>query len=290
MILVVGATGRLGGLISRTLLEKGKQIRVLTRDPAGVAELAAQGADVALGDLTDPESLNRACSDVTAVVTTANSMARGGTDTIESVDRAGNANLIKAASDQGVDRFVFVSALGADPHHPMPFLRAKGESESLLRDSDLAWTILQPNFFMEVLMMIAVGVPAMAGETVTLIGEGRRTHSLVSMADVAAYAVAALEHPDGAEKTLLIGGPEPVSFRDVISAFEHELERDVPVRSDPQLAQSEGASDPIVGLLAALETYDSPIDMRDLSVRYGIVPTAMTDFVHRVVRATQVSE
>jgi uncharacterized protein YbjT (DUF2867 family) len=288
MILVVGATGGLGGLISRRLLDKGNRIRVLARDPAGVAGLAAQGADVAIGDLTDPQSLNRACSGVAAVITTANSMARGGTDTIEAVDRAGNANLIGAASDQGVDRFVFVSALGADPHHPMPFLQAKGESESLLVESELAWTILQPNFFMEVLMMIVVGMPAMAGETVTLIGEGRREHSLVSMADVAAYAVAALEHRDAANQTLLIGGPEPVSWRDVISAFEHELGRGVPVRTiHPE--QPEVANDPIVGLLAALANYDSPIDMRNLSERYGIVPTRMADFVRGVVGAAPMS-
>lgn len=287
MILVVGATGQLGGLIVHKLLSRGHRVRALVRDRAGAADLAAQGADIAVGDLTHPDSLLRACDGVRAVVTTANSMSRGGDDTIESVDRAGNTNLIQAATLRGVDRFVFVSALGADPHHPMPFLRAKGETESLLRDSDLAWTILQPDFYMELLMMIAVGAPALAGETVTLIGEGRRRHSLVSMADVAAYAVAVLEREDAAGQTLVIGGPDPVSLRDVIVAFERDLGREVTVRTLPIPLPSEGATDPIVGLLASLETYDSPIDMTAIADRYGVAPTRMSDFVSGVVASTR---
>lgn len=287
MILVAGATGQLGGLITHSLLSQGHQVRALVREPAGAGDLAARGADLAVGDLTDPASLLRACDGVRAVVTTANSMARGGADTIESVDRAGNANLIQAATEQGVDRFVFVSALGADPRHPMPLLRAKGETESLLRDSDMEWTILQPDFFMELLMMITVGAPALSGETVTLIGEGRRKHSLVSMVDVAAYVVAVLDRPDAAGQTLLIGGPEPVSWRDVISAFEKHLGREVPVHTLPDPDQSEVSADPIIGLLAALETYDSPIDMTALTERYGVASTRMTDFVSGAVAATR---
>lgn len=283
MILVVGATGQLGGLIVRNLLSRGHRVRALVRDSAGATDLAAQGADIVVGDLTDPESLLRACNGVTAVVTTANSLARGGADTIESVDRAGNANLIQAATEQRINRFVFVSALGADPHHPMPLLRAKGETESLLRDSDLVWTILQPDFYMELLMMITVGAPALAGETVTLFGEGRRRHSLVSMVDVAAYAVAAIERPDAAGQTLVIGGPDPVSWRDVISAFEKHLGREVPVRTLPSPDPPEGPTDPIVGLLVALETYDSPIDMTALSERYGVASTEMTEYVRGIV-------
>jgi NADH dehydrogenase len=285
MILVVGATGRLGGLIARKLLNQGYRVRVLVRDAALATDLTGQGADLAVGDLTDFPSLLRACDGVSAVVTTANSMSRGGTDTIDSVDRAGNANLIRAAVEQRADRFVFVSALGADPHHPMPLLSAKGETEVLLRDSGLAWTILQPDFFMELLLMIAVGAPALSGETVTLVGEGRRKHSLVSLSDVAAYAVAALDRPDAAGQTLVIGGPAPVSWRDAIAAFEHELGRDIAVQTIPGTVRDGG--DPIVGLLAVLDAYDSPIDMTALSEQYGVTPTSMTEFVHGVVAAAR---
>ena len=89
MILVVGATGELGGLISQRLLEKGQEVRVLVRRPSPHEHLATAGAALAMGDLKDPASLVTACQGVDVVVTTANSVRRGGDDTVETVDRRG---------------------------------------------------------------------------------------------------------------------------------------------------------------------------------------------------------
>jgi uncharacterized protein YbjT (DUF2867 family) len=86
---------------------------------------------------------------VDTVVTTANSVSRGGEDTVESVDVAGNANLIDASRAAGVGHFVFTSLLGADSESPMPLLAAKGRTEQRLRKSSLAWTVLRPNLFMD---------------------------------------------------------------------------------------------------------------------------------------------
>jgi NADH dehydrogenase len=299
MILVVGATGQLGGLIVRKLRERGESVRALVRDPAasvGLNEGASGGGgdggrdgegelEVVVGDLKDPDSLRRACAGVSTVVTTANALARGGADTIETVDKTGNANLIDAAAEQGVERFVFVSALGADPANPMPLLQAKGESEQRLKHSGMAWTILQPDFYMDLLMLSVVGYPALAGTGVTLVGEGRRKHSLVAMTDVAEYAVAALTRAssDSADQTLLIGGPEPVSWREVVAVFERELGRPVPIDTVAIGEPVPGMPEMIAGLLAVLESYDSPLEMSELAARYGIRPTSLEDFVHRFV-------
>jgi NADH dehydrogenase len=204
------------------------------------------------------------------------------------VDRAGNAALIAAASESGVRRFVFVSALGASVDHPMPFLRAKAETERRLAESGIDWTVLQPNFYMEMLPLAVVAGPAMSGQPVTLIGEGRRRHSLVSMADVAAYAVAAIRRADAVGQTLVIGGPEPVSWRDVVAEFERELRRDVPIQTVPMGSQVPGLPELVSGLLTSLETYDSPIDMTEIAARYGITPTPLRTFVHGFVAAQPV--
>lgn len=96
MILVVGATGMLGGTIARTLLERGENVRILVRPGSSYEHLA--GAEPAIGDLKDETSLRAACEGVEAIVTTATSASRGGADTIESVDRAGYRNLVDAAA------------------------------------------------------------------------------------------------------------------------------------------------------------------------------------------------
>ncbi len=124
--MVGGASGLLGGKIAHRLLERGEEVRALVRDSASVASLTAAGVEPIDGDLKDPASLQAACEGATTLVTTANSVQRGGEDTVETVDLRGNAALIDAAEAAGVERFVYVSSLSADTASPVPFLAAKG--------------------------------------------------------------------------------------------------------------------------------------------------------------------
>src|SRR3712207_4114174 len=121
MILVVGATGVVGGMVTRRLLDEDKEVRVLVRRDSpssqlvqqGLAtsaeELAEAGAHPVHGDLRDRASLDTALEGIETVITTANSAGRGGADNPQSVDLEGNRNLIEAAREAGVERFVFVS-------------------------------------------------------------------------------------------------------------------------------------------------------------------------------------
>jgi uncharacterized protein YbjT (DUF2867 family) len=289
MILVVGATGQLGGLIAHKLIDQGSAVRILVREGSSYDALLAAGAEPVTGDLKDPASLRAACLGVDTIITTANSSARGGDDTVDTVDRAGNRTLIEAAVANGVRRFVFISNLGADPDSPAPFMAAKGETEQRLRDSGLTWTIIEPNLFMDKLPVAVVGAPALAGMPVTLVGQGQRVHSLIAMRDVAEYAVAALHRSESERQVLVIGGPEPVSWLDVVAAFERELGREVPVRTVPAGQPVPGMPDLLSGFLTALETYDSPLDMTQLSRTYGVASTTLEDWVHSFVTMSDVS-
>ncbi len=279
MILVVGATGRLGGLIARRLLADGRPVRILVRPHSDHAGLVELGAQPVFADLKDPGTLGAACIGVDAVVTTANAVGRGGEDTIDAVDRQGNRHLVDAAEASGVRHFVFVSVLGADPGSPVPLVRAKAETEQRLEDSTMEWTILQPNLFMDTWLPMAIGGPALAGAAVTLVGEGRRQHSMVAMADVASYAMAVLDREQAHGQRLVIGGPEPLSWRDAIAAFEHELGHEIPVRVAAPGEGVPGMPDEVVGLFHSLEQYDSPIEMTATSAAYGVPPTPVSDFV-----------
>lgn len=273
----------LGGSIARRLLADGHKVRILVRGVSSYEDLVDAGAQAVRGDLKDPLSLRAACSGVDAVVTTANAMGRGGEDTIESVDVRGNQDLIDAADAEHVRRFVFTSALGASLESPVPLLRAKGEAEQRLAASGMSWTILQPNLFMDLLPVMVVGQPALDGRPVTLVGEGRRRHSIVAMRDVVSYVGAVLEHDESDNQRLVIGGPEPVSWRDVVAAFEQELGREVRVRSVPFEEPVPGMPQAVNELLHALETYDSPLDITSVSAAYGVRPTPLAEFVHDFV-------
>lgn len=295
MILVVGATGIVGGMITQTLLEQGKEVRILVRSNSPSEELAQEGratsadalieagAQPVYGDLRDRASLDTAVQGVETVITTANSAGRGGEDNPQSVDLEGNRNLIEAARDGGVEHFIFVSALGADPNHPAPFMQAKAESEATLRESGMEYTILAPNLFMEVWAAIVVGMPALQDQPVTLVGEGRRRHSFISNRDVAAFAVATLDHPEARNRYLTIGGPEALSWRDVVATYERVLDRSIPVQYVEVGEPVPGLPDPMPALLAGTETYDSAIEMDELSHTFDVPLTTLETFVREQV-------
>lgn len=284
MILIAGATGHLGGLIAHALLARGDPVRAMVRTGSRLDPQIAADADVVVADLKDPASLRRACTGVTAVITTATATDRHGADTIGSVDHHGVSNLVDAAESERVQRFVFISALGADPNHPMPLLAAKGQVERRLHESHLAWTIIQPNMFLDKLPVGVVGGPALGDGPVTLVGESTRRHSMIATRDVAAYAAAALGHDEAIGQTLIVGGPQALSMRDIVTAFEDELHRSIPIHTIPPGEQVPGMPAVVSELLAALESYDSPLDSRALANTYGISPTPVKDVVRAFVR------
>ncbi len=295
MVLVVGATGIVGGMIARRLLEQGGEVRIMVRRDSPSVQLAPQGlatpaeslieagAQPVYGDMRDRASLDTAIEGVETVISTGNSARRGGEDDPQSVDLEGNRNLIEAARDAGVRHFIFVSALGADPNHPAPFMRAKAQTEASLQASGMEYTILAPTPFMEVWVGMVVGMPALLGQPVTLVGEGRRRHSFISNRDVAAFAVAVADHPAARNRYLAIGGPDPLTWRDVVATYEHVLGRPVSVRFVAVGEPVPGLPDPMPDLLAGMETYDSVVEMDEIARSFDVSPTRLETFVREQV-------
>jgi NADH dehydrogenase len=281
-------------MITRRLLEQGKEVRILVRHNSPSEQLAKEGratsaeelieagAKPVYGDLRDRASLDAALEGIETLITTANSVGRGGEDNPQSVDLEGNQNLIEAAREAGVEHFVFVSSLGADPDHPVPFMRGKGQSEASLRESGMDYTILAPTPYMEVWVAVVVGMPVLQGRPVTLVGEGRRHHSFISDRDVAAFAVAAAENPAARNEYLAIGGPEPLSWRDVVEAYERVLERSIPVEF-VAMGDPVPLPDPMPSVLAGMETYDSAIEMEEIARTFDVSLTRLETFVREQV-------
>jgi uncharacterized protein YbjT (DUF2867 family) len=193
MNLIVGATGMLGGEICRLLLEQGQAVRALVRETSNsekVARLRGLGAEVVRGDLKDRASLEAACRRASAVISTASStLSRQEGDSIESVDRQGQLNLIEAAEAAGVKHFVLISFPSIDISFPLQ--SAKRAVEDRLRRGRMMYTILQPTFFTEVWLSPALGFdPAHA--TAQIYGGGHNKISWISFQDVAKFAVTAL--------------------------------------------------------------------------------------------------
>ena len=286
MDLVVGATGMLGREICHLLRTRGRSVRALAREssnPATVARLRDDGAEIARGDLKERASLDAACRGVDTVITTASStLSRQAGDSIATVDRQGQLDLIEAAEAAGVKRFVLISFPGIDLEFPLQ--SAKREVETRLTQSGLTYTILQPTCFSEVWLSPALGFDV-AQATARIYGAGHHRVSWISLHDVALFAVAALDTPRADNAVIKLGGPEPLTPLDVVQLAERLTGRAFTVQHVPEdalRAQYDAATDPIEKTFAALMLYYARGDVIDMSapLRLFAVPPLRTVYEH----------
>lgn len=290
-VLVVGATGLLGTEICRRAINAGHRVRGLVRemsDPDRVSGLRDLEVELAHGDLGDPPSLDRAVAGVDAVVSTATATGRGGSESIEGVDRTGQLSLVEAARDAGVRRFVHVS-FSADIGGDDPLTKAKREVERRVRESGMTWTILKPSCFMEVWLGPALGFD-FPNRKVTLFGTGEAPLSYISLYDVAAFAVHALESRDTENEDIELGGPEAISPAEIVGIFEEELGEPIAVEHVPEemlKQQAEAAPDPLERSFGALMlgcARGNPIDMEATIRRHDLRLTSVREYAAKAVR------
>ncbi len=295
MILVVGATGMLGGEVCRQLTSTGETVRALVRptsDPVKVAALEELGVEIVAGDLRDSASLGQACRGVSAVITTVSSMPFSyvpGENDIRTTDTDGTTGLIAAARAAGVSHFVYTS-FSRNIDDPFPLRDAKRATETILRASGMRYTILRPSCFMEVWLTPAVGFDA-AGAKVTIYGTGEAGISYVAVPDVATFAVRSLDTPAAWNVSLELGGPAAVSQTEAVRLFERVARRSFEVTRVPVedlAAQYEAATDPMqrsfAGLMRCVANGD-PIDMSGTLQAIPVRLTSVEEFAERVLGA-----
>ncbi|HEY1389431.1 MAG TPA: SDR family oxidoreductase [Ktedonobacterales bacterium] len=232
MILIVGASGRLGGLVARNLLADGGQVRAMSRTPASLAELRALGAEIAAGDLRDPQSLAAACRGTHVIFSATHAFNGSGNNSPHAVDDIGNRNLIDAAQKAQVRHVVFTSILGARPDHPVNMYRYKYATEEYLRASGLSYTILRPAPFMETWAEILGRSIVIQGKAVVF-GRGENPINFVSVRDVARFAVMALGDSKAHNRIIEIGGPENITQVQFVTLIEEVSGRKSRVRHIP---------------------------------------------------------
>ncbi|MGB8294794.1 MAG: SDR family oxidoreductase [Polyangia bacterium] len=221
LTLVVGASGFLGMEVTRLLSGAGRPVRAAVRrtcDPERCAALESLGAEVVIADLKDSASLDTACRGVAALVATASAMrSRQERDSIQTVDELGNLALIRSAQAAGVGHFVFVSLPQSGVDYALQ--RAKRAVEDRLREAAISYTVLRPMNFFEAWLSPAFGFDPVQGH-VRIFGNGECPISWISIHDVARFAVAASEGGRFADKVLEIGGPDPLSYLQILRIFE----------------------------------------------------------------------
>ncbi|MCK6621640.1 MAG: SDR family oxidoreductase [Calditrichaceae bacterium] len=289
MILIVGATSKLGRALIPLLLAEGVPVRAMTRAPEKAEDLRNAGVEIVAGDLRDPASLAKACAGAEKVLAAAHAFLGRGNNIPEKVDWAGNRHLIDAAKAAGVKHFVFTSALGAGADHPVDFFRIKYQVEEYLRNSGLSYTILRPAPFMEMWAEL-IGKPVVTGGKATIFGRGKTPVNFVSVEDLARFAKIALEDPTASGQIISIGGPENLTVEQVVEIFERVCGRrakksHVPLPLMRVMRLLTRPLNPALSRQIAMgifmDTADQAFDMSDTLKRYPLELTRLEEVVRR---------
>jgi uncharacterized protein YbjT (DUF2867 family) len=239
MLLLTGATGLVGSTLLSRLLAEGTDVRCLVRDPRRLGTQRVR-VQIALGDLTDPPSFRNALRGVETVVHLAASIRDQPRGSIEELNGIATWRMVEAAERQGVERFVFFSALGASTHHRTRLLRAKALAEQAVREADVQSIVFAPSIvyapgdpWLTLLERLAL-LPVMP-----VSGRGRATFQPIWAEDVAACVVAALRadaphrRPGGDNERYELSGPETLSHSDIVRTVLSSLGRGRPLLHVP---------------------------------------------------------
>jgi uncharacterized protein YbjT (DUF2867 family) len=217
VILVTGGSGFVGGHVIHELRGRDLPVRCLVRDRRGGAKLESWGCELAVGDVTDPASLQGAAEGIETVVHLV-AIRQGRKEQFQRVMVDGTRALLAAAEQAGVGRFVHMSALGTgeETKDLVPYYGAKWEMERLVSSSTIPFVIFRPSFIFAPdggILPTFVKLARVAPVT-PIIGSGLQRIQPIWADDVAAYFAEAVQREDVAGRVFELGGPDVVSWNE----------------------------------------------------------------------------
>lgn len=216
-ILVTGATGTIGSRVAQTLQQQGAAVRVGVRNPAKAPELTAQGFEVVALDFDRPETVTAAVQGVDSIFLL--------TPFIEHF-RAQVEAVVHAAQAAGVKFILRSSAFGARADSADGISREHGQCEELVKESGLAWAIIQPTFFQDNFINFQ-GQGIVATGAFYGCSAGQKT-AYVAASDIASCAAAILHDPKAHQgQTYVLTGPSAHADAEVASLLSEVLQRPV---------------------------------------------------------------
>lgn len=240
-VLVTGATGFVGGHLLPALCAAGHDCTALTRDAARYD--GPEAVRVVEGDLLEPSSFEHALEDCEAAYYLVHSM---GSADFESRDRRAARNFARAASDAGLSRVVYLGGLGSESEALSAHLRSRHEVERVLAEGDYALTTLRAAVivgaggasFEMVRQFVAHLPPVVTLPLPTAVGTECQP---IAIEDVVAYLLGVLAVPETAGETFDIGGPEVLTYRELIQHIARAAGRHLFVLAVPGISERASA-------------------------------------------------
>src|SRR3990170_5039568 len=241
MILVTGGTGFVGAAAVRELARRGKPVAALSRDASKIARrFPGQAVEAREGDVRDPAGLRAAFAGVEAVIdcvqfpnSPIENKRKGWT--FEQIDYQGTVNQVAAAKEAGVQRYVYVSGVGAAPDAEKHWFRFKWQAEEAVRGSGITHVIFRPTWVygledaaLNRFLGFARRLPF-----VPMFGDGKQLMQPLLVDDLGRLLADALERTEADNQTFEAGGPERMSMDEVIKTALEIAGRRRPILHQP---------------------------------------------------------
>jgi uncharacterized protein YbjT (DUF2867 family) len=228
---VLGGSGFIGRYVVKRLAARGDVVPVGCRNAEEAKFLRP------MGEVGQVEPINVAIDDAAVLsaflagnhglVNCVGILRESGSQSFERVHHTGPALLARLAREAGIERFVHISAIGADPRSSSLYARTKAAGEQAVRDAFPTATVLRPSvvFGPEDQFFNRFGAMAMISPVLPLIGGGETRFEPVYVGDVADAVIKCLEDPATAGRTYELGGPKIYTFREILELLLREIRR-----------------------------------------------------------------
>jgi uncharacterized protein YbjT (DUF2867 family) len=216
-VLILGATGFVGSQLARWLVDRGHIVRCLVRDGSRARASALGQVEIIEGDVLDPDTLGAAIEHIDVVYYLIHSMAAG-KGAFEELDCRAAQNVAQAANAAGVGRIIYLGGLGRRDGDQSPHLRSRHQVADILRTSDVPVTEFRAavvagpgGISFEMVHHLVNRLPFMICPRWVDI----KTQP-IALEDVLRYLGECLEKPETAGKIIDIGGPDVLTYRDMM--------------------------------------------------------------------------
>ena len=246
-ILITGAGGFVGSNIRKELT--GRPLRLLVRNSEEIKGPLGDDVEIVEGDVTNASSLAGKLDGCEAVIHLVAIINESGDQTFDRVIRQGTVNIVDEAKRAGVSRILHMSALGTRNDKAFPYFEAKYQAEQAVKGSGIPWTIFRPSVifgpgdeFINTLANLVSKAPILP-----VVGDGKSKFQPVQVGEVAIAFRVALDDPATAYHTYDLGGPDILTYEQMMDTIATQLGKKPPKIHVP------------VGLMKTVVTMSSPL-------------------------------
>jgi uncharacterized protein YbjT (DUF2867 family) len=229
MILITGSTGFVGRHLVKRLVAAGEQPRCLVRNQQKASQtLPDDRVEVALGDTTQPDTLEPAMQGVETVVhsafITADIKERRDAS-YQGVNVNGTRHVVEAAKRAGVKKIVLVSGLGTRPDKPGSYMQDRYLAEQIVKNSELSWSVIQPSvqFGEQAAFFKGLADLIRSAPIVPIIGTSQRKFQPIWVEDVVTCLTKMIREPERSGKIYVVGGPEQFTYAEILDMLANAL-------------------------------------------------------------------